>query len=88
VLADVPAVESEGVRRAVELVKVSGQKLVDGRRRPRVPLLGDLMQQSVPDLLGLTPCLGAGRNNLDQVVALLRDGVDASVDPDPQRAAP
>jgi hypothetical protein len=84
VVADVGPVQLQRVRGAVELVQVAGQELVDGRGRPRVPLLLDLPEESGQDRLSLPAGFRAGRDDLHEVVALPRDGIDPGVHPYPE----
>ncbi|MGH3566418.1 MAG: hypothetical protein ACRDRH_10355 [Pseudonocardia sp.] len=71
----------------VELVEVAREELIDRRGRARVALLGDLVEEPVEDLLRLAAGVRAGRDDLNQVVALLRHRVDAGVHAHPQGAA-
>ena len=79
VLADVAGVERLGGLRAVELVEVARQQLVDGRARARVALLVDLADEAVASRPRLPLGLRTGRDDLDEVVPLLRDRVHAGV---------
>jgi hypothetical protein len=87
VVAHIAAVERECVRRAVELVEVALEKLVDGRVGPRVTSLSHRIDQPVARGLGLPFRVGSGRDDLDQVMPPLRDRVDSGVHADAQRAA-
>jgi hypothetical protein len=87
VLARVAAVERQRVRGAVELVKVTLEELRDGRAGARVPVLGDLADQPVPDIAGPTLGVRPGGHDLDQVVPSLGDGVLTRVDAHAKSAA-
>ena len=71
----------EGVEhlRAVELVEVARQQLVDGRARAGVAFLVDLADEAVASRPRLPLGLRTGRDDRDEVVPLLRDRVHAGV---------
>jgi hypothetical protein len=71
VVADVAAVERQGVLCCVKLVEVAIEQLVKRGRRPRVAPLGDLDHQSVADHLGLPHHPRPIRHDLDEVCRLL-----------------
>ncbi len=87
VVADVTAIERPRAVRAVELVEVALQQLVDCRVGPRVAALGDLGQQPIPGRTRLALGRRAGWDRLDERVPLLRDGVHSGVDAHPEGAA-
>jgi hypothetical protein len=66
--------QSCSVRRALELSEILLQQLCDGRVGLRVLALGDLAYEAHLDYLGVPLGGGACRDDLDQLVALLRDG--------------
>ena len=68
-------------------LQVALHQLSDGRGRPRLTSRIDLSGQAGPDLLGLRSCLRSSRNDLCEVVPLLRDRVVPGVHPHPQRPA-
>jgi hypothetical protein len=79
VVAHVALVEPPRVRGGVELAEVPVEQLVDRGACAWVTAFGHLDQEPVADLLGGLPCPRAGWDDLDQVVALLRDRVDPGV---------
>ena len=71
----------------VEYLEVPMEQLIDGRAGARTALLVDLGQKARKHLVGFLRGARARRHVLRPVVPLLRDGVDADVHPDAERAA-
>lgn len=87
VVAHVAAVQGERVRRAVELVEVALQQLVDRRAGARVTPLRHLGHQARADSLRLALGVRAGRHDLAQIVPAVGHRVDPGVHHDTQGAA-